>query len=297
MPRNGSGTYSLPQPPFVAGTVISSAAVNSDFSDIATALTASLPRDGQAGMSGQFKAVDGSSVAPSISFTNEPSTGFYHEAAGEIGIVIEGTQVGTITSTGIAGTVPVGAILDYSGTTIPSLWYLCYGQAVNRTTYSILFNAIGTTYGSGDGSTTFNLPDYRGRTLVGLDNMGGTAAGILTSTFYGANPDVLGINGGAQSLTLAAANIPTITSSVSVSVSVSGSVSVNTLIGNGGGTVNTVNTSFLNGVGPAVNFPGSGSFSGSGSGSGSAASNNTGSTAHTLVQPSATTNKIIYAGA
>lgn len=55
-------------------------------------------------------------------------------------------------------------------------WLLCYGQAVSRTTYAALFAAIGTSYGSGDGSTTFNIPDCRGRAWVGVDNMGGTPA-------------------------------------------------------------------------------------------------------------------------
>ncbi len=64
MPRNGTGTYNLPQAPFVPGTVISSATMNSDLNDIATALTGSLPRDGQAGMSGALKSSDGIAGAP-----------------------------------------------------------------------------------------------------------------------------------------------------------------------------------------------------------------------------------------
>ncbi len=67
-------------------------------------------------------------------------------------------------------TLPIGAILPFSGDTAPENFLFCKGQAVSRTTYSELFKVIGTQYGSGDGSTTFNLPDYRSRVPVGLDS-------------------------------------------------------------------------------------------------------------------------------
>jgi len=57
--------------------------------------------------------------------------------------------------------VPVGTVMDYSGAVAPEGFLFCYGQALSRTDYSELFDAIGTTYGSGDGSTTFNVPDFR----------------------------------------------------------------------------------------------------------------------------------------
>src|SRR6202035_4712535 len=134
MPRNGSGGYNLPQASFVAGTVISSAAVNSDFNDIATALTGSLPRDGQAGMTGQFKASDGGLASPSISFANEINTGFFRPGTGQLAAVIGGTQVGVFTSTGYsglitnAGILPAGIIVDHAGNPAPALWLLCFGQ-------------------------------------------------------------------------------------------------------------------------------------------------------------------------
>lgn len=58
----------------------------------------------------------------------------------------------------------------YAGKTAPSGWLLCDGSAVSRTTYSALYDAIGTTYGSGDGSTTFNLPNMSGRVPVGVSS-------------------------------------------------------------------------------------------------------------------------------
>jgi microcystin-dependent protein len=75
---------------------------------------------------------------------------------------------------------------------------LCYGQAVSRTTYANLFAVISTTYGTGDGSTTFNLPDLRGRAVAGLDNMGGTDATRLDADWDNA----LGETGGTQKHTL-----------------------------------------------------------------------------------------------
>jgi microcystin-dependent protein len=66
-------------------------------------------------------------------------------------------------------TLPVGAIMPFGSNTIPENWLLCNGQAISRTDYQELFNTIGITYGSGDGFTTFNLPDLQGKIPVGLD--------------------------------------------------------------------------------------------------------------------------------
>ena len=87
---------------------------------------------------------------------------------------------GATTATFAAGVgLPVGMITPFAGSAAPTGWFLCSGQAVSRTTYASLFAVVGTTYGVGDGSTTFNLPDLRGRTIAGIDNMGGTDAGRL----------------------------------------------------------------------------------------------------------------------
>lgn len=64
---------------------------------------------------------------------------------------------------------PVGVITAYAGDTAPSGWLLCDGSAVSRTTYANLFSVLGTKCGAGDGSTTFNLPNIKGRSLVGVD--------------------------------------------------------------------------------------------------------------------------------
>jgi microcystin-dependent protein len=66
--------------------------------------------------------------------------------------------------------LPSGVVVPFAGTSIPTGWLECNGAAVSRTTYSLLFAAIGTLYGIGDGSTTFNLPDLRGEFVRGYDN-------------------------------------------------------------------------------------------------------------------------------
>lgn len=63
-----------------------------------------------------------------------------------------------------------GSILMFAGTTAPSGYLVCDGSAVSRTTYATLFGIIGTTYGTGDGSTTFNLPDLSGRVTMGVSS-------------------------------------------------------------------------------------------------------------------------------
>ncbi|RZU66745.1 microcystin-dependent protein [Microterricola gilva] len=65
--------------------------------------------------------------------------------------------------------VPTGVVQEFAGTAAPAGWLLCQGQAVSRTTYAALFAAIGTAHGAGNGSSTFNVPDRRGRVGVGLD--------------------------------------------------------------------------------------------------------------------------------
>lgn len=105
------------------------------------------------------------------------------------------------------GGTPAGAVLAFAGATAPSGWLLCYGQAVSRTTYSALFTAIGTAHGTGDGSTTFNLPDMRGRVAAGKDDMGGSAASRLTTGGGGVNGVALGAVGGLETHTLTTAQL------------------------------------------------------------------------------------------
>lgn len=99
-------------------------------------------------------------------------------------------------------TLPAGIINPFAGVTAPDGWLLCYGQAISRTQYSDLFIALGTTYGSGDGSTTFAIPDMRGRAVAGVDNMGGSDAGRLSIA------NTLGTTTGAETVTITSGNLP-----------------------------------------------------------------------------------------
>lgn len=110
----------------------------------------------------------------------------------------------------VTSIAPTGAVMPFAGSSAPIGWLLCYGQAVSRTTYAALFSVLSTTYGVGDGSTTFNLPDMRGRVVAGLDNMGGTSADRLTSpgsTTGGIDGDTLGNTGGAETHVLTVAQL------------------------------------------------------------------------------------------
>lgn len=118
-----------------------------------------------------------------------------------------GTQIWTEDPVGAAaGGIPaasvgiIGEIRAFAGpqNQIPPLWYYCGGQALSRTTYAASFAVLGTTWGAGDGTTTFNIPDLRGRTMAGLDNMGGFPANRITSGVSGISGITLGAAGGDQ---------------------------------------------------------------------------------------------------
>jgi microcystin-dependent protein len=96
-----------------------------------------------------------------------------------------------------SSTLPIGTMIDFAGTSAPTDYLLCDGSAIDRTTYAALFGIIGTTWGVGDGSTTFNIPDFRRRVSVGS---GGTGTGTLGN----AVADV----GGAESVVLTGGNMP-----------------------------------------------------------------------------------------
>jgi microcystin-dependent protein len=105
--------------------------------------------------------------------------------------------------------IPLGGMMPYIGSSAPnSAFALPFGQAISRTAYATLFSLVGTTFGSGDGSTTFNVPDLRGRSIFGLDNMGGSDAGRVTVAGGNFDGTVLGGTGGAQNHTLTTAEMP-----------------------------------------------------------------------------------------
>ena len=117
--------------------------------------------------------------------------------------LVSGTNIKTINNNSIlgsgnimvGGSTPTGSVMMFGGATAPDGYLLCDGTAVSRTTYSDLYDAIGTTYGSGDGSTTFNLPNLKGKVPVGYDSS--------DSSF-----DSLGETGGEKTHTLTVNEMP-----------------------------------------------------------------------------------------
>lgn len=106
--------------------------------------------------------------------------------------------------------VPPGSVLPFASPNLPVGYLWANGQAVSRTTYARLFSAISTFYGSGDGSTTFNVPDMRCMVPAGRDNMGAIGTrGLITAGGGNFDSTLLGNLGGAQNVTLTTTTLPT----------------------------------------------------------------------------------------
>jgi microcystin-dependent protein len=134
---------------------------------------------------------------------------------GGTGLSSPGASGNVLTSTGTgwasSPSIPTGSVITFAGSSAPSGWLLCFGQAISRSTYADLFAAISTIYGSGDGSTTFNLPDLRGRVAAGKDDMGGSAANRITNAGSGITGTTLGASGGSQNHALTLNQLPSFT--------------------------------------------------------------------------------------
>jgi microcystin-dependent protein len=208
-----------------------------------------------------------------IQLGHDSDTTLTRLAPGVIGV--EGTEI-----------CPIGSLMDFAGSTPPAGWIFCFGQNLNRTTYAKLFAVIQTAFGAGDGSTTFGVPDLRGRVVAGKDNMGGTSADRLTSPINGDN---LGAAGGSQSHALITAELPAHNHGVTdpghahnFGISLQG-VTGSQLIGSG--------------AVPAFYAAGADTRSGTQSSGTGISIQNTGSgTAHNNMQPTMVLNKIMYAG-
>lgn len=187
MPRDSAGVMSLPPSTWAtSGQTIAVNQHNPPMREIEQALTDSLPRNGSAGMTG-----------------NLPMAGNRITNLGAP--VLDSDAV----SLGFASALsPVGVIVDFAGDNAPVGWLLCFGQEVNRSTEAALFAVLGIKFGAGNGSTTFNLPDLRGRIGVGKDNMGGTGAERVTAAGSGIDGNTVGAAGGVQAVVLTLDQIP-----------------------------------------------------------------------------------------
>lgn len=127
MPRNASGTYSLPSGnPVSSGTLIDSNWANNTLNDLANEVTDSLSRSAEGGMLAPLRLTDGVQATPSIAFTNEPSTGLYRAGTNDAWFVSGGNQVMQFTSSGVVGRLAAGTALlpslAFSGDTNTGLW-------------------------------------------------------------------------------------------------------------------------------------------------------------------------------
>jgi microcystin-dependent protein len=143
-------------------------------------------------------------IDPNLTETVDGSATLAVNAGESVVLYCNGTAWLTV---GKSSGVPSGTISAYGGSSTPSGWLLCDGSAVSRTTYASLFTAIGTVHGTGDGSSTFNIPDMRGRVPAGKDDMGGSAASRLTTGGSGVNGATLGSVGGSETHTLTTAQL------------------------------------------------------------------------------------------
>jgi microcystin-dependent protein len=147
------------------------------------------------------------------------------------------TQLIYCDSTNVQGPVggpPTGSMMEFAGASAPSGWLLCDGAAVSRTLYAALFVVLGTTYGAGDGSTTFNLPDRRDKFSVGAGSTyaRGSTGGATTTSSAGSHSHT----GNTGSTTLTTAQIPAHNHTITDPGHAHG------LAGNNGGTTGLIKT-------------------------------------------------------
>lgn len=270
MPRDAQGQYSLPSIYLaVTGQTVLAEQHNVPLQDIAQALTNSLPRNGSAPMG-----------------ANLPMANYRITQLGAAQQPGDAVNLGQAAAIG----VPVGTVLDFAGSVAPTGYLMCFGQSVLRADYPALFDAIGTAYGSESGST-FNLPDCRGRTTAGRNNMGGTSSGRLTGTTMSPNGNTLGATGGAQTHTLTNSEMPAHSHTGSTSTNGAHNHSLRT---GWGGSTDITRVSRNDSQGNLVNA--SGVIDSAGAHSHTLNINNTGSgQAHNNVQPTIVMNKIIKA--
>lgn len=222
----------------------------------------------------------------------------------QLSILCQSTISTVSVPTNVSDAVPIGTPIEAScfapGTIVSAK---SSGQLTfsNPAMSTVSVSAVLFPWGDGDGATTFTIPDLRGKVLAGRDNMNGNIAGVLTSTYYGVNPDAVNAVGGSQSETLTLAQAPTGITSVNpanaISVFPSGNTSGTLFLPATTGSISNINVSTAGAI--LVPQQGGGSWSGVNSFSANnqinVTSNNTSGQPHPIVQPSVTSDFIIKA--
>lgn len=152
----------------------------------------------QSSVTGFANAIDGTLTRPVLA--GNPTSG-------DNSLLVPSTSwVKAITDELAKAICPIGTLAGFAGTSAPARWVLCDGRTVSRTTYASLFAVVGTTYNTGgEAGADFRLPDLRGRTIAGPDNMSALhgSANRLTSN------GVLGASGGSETTAITYVNLPT----------------------------------------------------------------------------------------
>lgn len=228
MSRNSSGTYTLPAGnPVVSGTLIEASWANNTLSDLATAMTDSLSRSGEGGMTAALRGVDGSNTTPAYSFTAETATGFYRAGTNDVRLAIAGVDRVKTTASGVEVTGGVSASTGFTGNLTGNVTGNVSGTAGG------LSATLAVTSG-GTGQITYT----DGQLLIG-NSTGNT----LTKATLTAGTGVSITNGGG-SITIAATGSGGTVTSVGLSMPSGFSVANSPVTGSGTLTVTTT----LNGV-------------------------------------------------
>jgi len=168
MPRNSQGVYTQPLPNVAGGTLIEAEWANTNTEDIGTALTESVTRSGSGSMSGPLTLASTPPSQPRHAASKAYVDNFVAYSSG----------------------LPIGAIVSYAAGSAPVGYLLCNGSAVSRATYAALFALLGTSYGSGDGITTFNVPNLVDYFIRGRNPATRTVGSLQASAFGSHNHPV-----------------------------------------------------------------------------------------------------------
>lgn len=130
-----------------------------------------------------LKPTTGTPSIPVLASVSQGGVLFSSSGGASLAFVDSAGTVNTLVpgATDTGGMMPAGVTIPYAGTGSPVGWLLCTGGAFSRATYARLFNAVGVTWGSGDGSTTFNVPSVAGRTIFGVSAATAAFATLATS--------------------------------------------------------------------------------------------------------------------